>query len=244
MQVDGGAEVRLLWSLNGQLAVNVFHARVGAGITINQGTADRLGAAYKTDITGTAGQLAMATTTRLEKVGLRDLRTDKNPEFLDAGPAVVGTAVGDPLPNHVALVVTLKTGKAGRSYQGRSYISGFSESHNSATGTADQTAQDGANNIVGAMFTTMLTESLTMTVLSREFEQTTIVKTVVHADGRPDTVTTRSYPARGDVMTDVTDILVRDAQWDTQRRRNNGKGAFIAAVSTLNARHFPLPQPA
>jgi len=40
---------------------------------------------------------------------------------------VSGSAFGQPMPSHVAVVVSLRTGLAGRSYRGRLYIGGLTE---------------------------------------------------------------------------------------------------------------------
>lgn len=63
---------------------------------------------------------------------LRGLTVNTTPPVSDeytAGLPITGSLSGDPLPYQAAMVVTLKTGYAGRSYRGRNYIPGQGEAY-------------------------------------------------------------------------------------------------------------------
>jgi len=67
--------------------------------------------------------------TRLVGVSVRDLSAQNGLVFDYTGqplPASGGVA-GPPLPSSVAIVISLRTNRAGRSYRGRLYLAGFSE---------------------------------------------------------------------------------------------------------------------
>lgn len=51
----------------------------------------------------------------------------------DAAMVRTGVVAGDMLPTQIAMVATLRTGMAGRSYRGRLYLNGFTEGQQSAS---------------------------------------------------------------------------------------------------------------
>lgn len=195
--VANAAQMRLIWSLSGQLyALNVMGV-VANAVPITQALTNTIGAAIKTSFGSTAYNTNMHTTVALANFGLRDIRTANQPEFVDTGAAVVGTGTGDLLPPQTALCVTLRTAQVGQSYRGRVYLPGFAESINTATGTATGTTL--SINFVAAIQAALVANGLNLGVLSRPAPNAT--------------------PARFGFITPVTSIVIRDAVWDTQRRR-------------------------
>jgi hypothetical protein len=211
-------EVRLLWALAGNGAINVLHA-TSPTVPVNQALANTLGAAIKSAFTANLGPM-FNSGSGLIRVGVRDLRIEHAAEFLDAGTSVVGSGVGDSLPSQVALCITLRTASAGKSFRGRVYLGGFIETENDAAGTA------------------LTVVSTTFAVASRPAERTTLVETTFHNDGTTSTRTVTQSPARAGGSTPVTSISSRNSQWETQRRRTNGRGAVPTSLTAVAESHI------
>jgi len=192
--------LRLIWTLSGvPYAVNVLGVRNAGHLAITQAIANSVGSAVKTGFASSGLNAQLATTISLGNVGLRDIGSANQPEYLDTGAAVPGTAAGDPLPPQIALCVTLRTALAGRSFRGRSYIPGFTEAANGTTGTASAAASTAAINFVNACATSLASSGLALAVVSRPAPSAT--------------------PPRAGFVNNVTAVLTRDLIWDTQRRR-------------------------
>lgn len=191
--IPTAVQVRLRWTFNGIAGYNVIGGTVGGGFANSQAIANTIGTAVNGHFT-TSGLAALcATTTSLLGVGVRDIRVANQPEFQSAAAAVPGTGAGNPLPNEVAAVVTLRTALAGRSYRGRAYFSGFIVGENSATGSIVAGLNTALVTFVTNVQTDLAASGITMAVLSR-----------THLSGTP-----------------VTLIQTRDSEWDTQRRRKH-----------------------
>lgn len=189
--IPTAVQVRLHWTMNGVDAYNVLGGAVAGGFAATQTIANNLGTAILGHFT-TSGLAALcATTTSLISAGLRDVRTANQSEYVSAAAAVPGTGAGNPLPNEVAAVVTLRTALAGRRYRGRAYLGGFIVGENDATG-----------RIVAGLNTAMVTFM-------------TNVQTDMAAQGITLAVLSRKYL----LATPVASITARDTSWDTQRSR-------------------------
>lgn len=196
--VPNAAQMRLIWSLGGQLyALNVLGVVNAGSVAITQALTNTIGAAVKTGLTTSALGARITTNVALANVGLRDVRTANTAEFLDSGAAVAGTGALDTLPPQTALVVTLRTAQAGRSFRGRVYLCGFSETENFAAGT--YSGQAGPVAFITAVQSALVNNGLNLGVISRP---------------RTDPLN----PSAG-FVTPVTSIVLRDNVWDTQRRR-------------------------
>lgn len=196
--VPQAAQLRVIWSLGGQLyALNVMGVVNAGGIAITQALTNTIGTAIKSAFTSTAFVGQIHTTVALANIGLRDIRSANQTEYIDTGGAVVGTGTGDLLPPQTAFCITLRTAFSGRSFRGRTYLPGFSEAFNSTTGTV--ASAGGAVAFVGAIKSSLVTSSLDLGVISRPAPDAT--------------------PPRSGFITVVTSIVARDLVWDTQRRR-------------------------
>jgi hypothetical protein len=196
--VPGAALMRLLWTQSGVLAaVNILGVVNGGGIAITQALANTLGSSIKGSLTSSAFGAKIGTAISLANVGIRDIRSANQPEFLDTGAAVAGTGAGDLLPPQVSFCVTLRTALAGRSYRGRVYLWGYVESQSGATGALSASAAEVA--FVTAIKSALVSSALDLGVLSRP---------------NP----TLPVPKAGWV-TPVTTVVARDLVFDTQRRR-------------------------
>lgn len=196
--VTNAAQMRLIWSLGGQLyALNVMGVVNAGSVAITQALTNTIGAAIKSALTSSGHTGALHTSVALANIGLRDIRTANTAEFIDTGGAVAGTLAGDLLPPQTALCVTLRTAQAGRSFRGRVYLPGFGEGQNATGGTISSTGSCVA--FVTAIKAALVASSLDLGVLSRP-------------------APTAPVPRAG-FITVVTSIVARDSVWDTQRRR-------------------------
>lgn len=195
--VANAAQLRLIWGVGGQLyALNVLGV-VANAVPITQALTNTLGTAIKGSLASSGHASNLHTTVTLANIGLRDIRTPNQFEFLDTGGPTAGTGTGDLLPPQIALCITLRTAQAGASYRGRIYLPGFAEALNTAGGTAIGTAV--AIAWVAAIQSALVAQSMNLGVLSR-----------------PDA---ERVPPKVGWITPVTAIVCRDAVWDTQRRR-------------------------
>jgi hypothetical protein len=183
---------RLIWTKSGEpYAVNVLGATKAGGGSITQAVVNTFGSAVKSTFTASGLAPLTAATVSLQSVALRDISAANFAEFVDTNPAVPGTATTDCLPPQVAMVVTLRTALAGKSYRGRVYIPGAAEENNTATGLAALAYRDAAVAFVGGIANAFAASGLTFSVLSRTLS----------------------------IATPVAGIVTRDATWDTVRKR-------------------------
>lgn len=203
--VGSAVQLRLHWTMNGVDCFNVLGGAVAGGFAASQAIANTIGAAVAGRFTSSGLAALCATTTSLISVGLRDIRIANQPEFVSVAAAVPGTGAGNPLPNHVAAVVTLRTALAGRSFRGRIYFGGFIVGENTAAGAIVAGLNTAMVAFVTGIQTDLAASSITLGVVSRPFAGRTSPPPVL--------------PARAGVVTPVTAIIARDTKWDTQRRR-------------------------
>jgi hypothetical protein len=199
--VPNTVQVRLIWTVTGTpFAVNVLHFRNVTGVVVNQVLADNIATEIETAwglAVGVSGNINSAT--GITRVDIRNLDEPSQPEYSGTVTGAVGNGSAEMLPKQVSLVATLRTALAGRSYRGRVYVPGFTESANSAGGVASVTAMSIAEGLVGNIRSGMAGLDLLMGVVSTRF------------NGAPRLI---------NVITDVVSVQVRDNQWDNQRRRN------------------------
>jgi hypothetical protein len=194
-------QVRLFWTLNAIAAYNVLSGIVGGGYANSQAHADALTTAVLGRFTSSGLKALSASTTSLLGAGIRDIRTANQAEFYNTSAPVAGTGAGDPMPNQMAAVVTLRTALAGKSYRGRVYIGGANEAENDSAGHIVAAYNTAIAAFITGVQTDMATEGITLAVMSRPR-------------------TAPPFPvAWGGAITPVTAITTRDVLWDTQRRR-------------------------
>jgi hypothetical protein len=189
--------VRLLWSQGTHAPINVMGALKTGTVTVNQTLANTVGSAIKSAFTSSGQAAQVGTGTSLLNVGLRDIATANLPEFLDNGAAVPGTATGDPLPPQIAQCVTLRTASAGKSFRGRIYLPGYTEAASDTSGQVSVAARTAAAAFVNAINSALNGSAMALAVMSRP----------------------NSATGKVGFSTTVTLVQLRDAIWDTQRRR-------------------------
>ncbi len=200
------AEISIVWTLaGGKQGHCVLHGRYTGTFAGTVAQATAIHQALTGNSQFTAFNSHLAPTTLLQAVGIRDLNTPFQGQFLGAGTVVAGSGPSPALPNEVALVATLHTALSGRANRGRMYTPGW----NTASVVADNTVLPAAmtdyqawcNIIQGA-----LNASGYQLVIGQKARQAYTGTTGT------------AHPARPAGSVPVTSIFVRDNHWDSQRR--------------------------
>lgn len=203
-----GIRVTLQWSLSsGNFAHCVLYGRAQTAFVPTVTVAD----AIFTGLTTGAGygllKGFMPSSAAFSKVILRDMRAIDQPDIESDMSAVPGTGTGAPLPDEVALAVTLRTAKVGQGNRGRFYLGAWGTT---ALGTGNEVA-DGAvtaaQSFANDIFSVFAAQSLPWVLGLPHRAAYTSPKT-----GAP-------IPERPAVCLTVTQHIVRDKHWDSQRRR-------------------------
>lgn len=223
MAIPAAAQIRLLWALGIQEgAINVLGAQVTGNPTFDQAFANTIGAAIKSAFTTNfAAQVGAGTS--LVRVGVRDLRGDNLPEFRDSGAAAPGTGTGDYLPRQTAACFTLRTAGAGKSFRGRVYFGGFTESVNDANGNTLTAVHTAGVAFLNAINSALQANGLRLGVVSRPAEAYVIQKITTHANGTTTVDTIGRGNARSGMVNAVTVVEARTSKWESQRRRDNSR---------------------
>jgi len=200
-------QVRLIWALsNGRIATNVLHALVDEGTEASVGMANSYFDSLAIDVDVVDYLQYLPTTVSLLRVDIRDLRAPSAPIVESDSAAVPGTGAGDPLPQGVALVATLRTALAGRSHRGRTYLTGFDDTTLDAVGHATGALTASALGFMNSVKTNMLSAIGSMAVGHRGHAEYINAKGGTVAEELPG-----SDP--------ITTVIIRDNVFDSQRRR-------------------------
>lgn len=187
-------KVALEYTLNGQLVVNVYHVASPDPIV-------------SADLTGIAAVFAswwsvnmrqnFSNQMSLNRIVVTDMTTEggEQVDYVTGLPSL-GTIVGAPAPNNVAVVTSLRTGFSGRSNRGRKYWAGIS--------SAEVTDNFISTTLGAALLADMV--SLDSAISSAGFSL--VVASLFH-DGAP---------RLAGVVREVTSFI-QDLRIDTQRRR-------------------------
>jgi hypothetical protein len=199
--VPNAAQLRLIWGISGvPAAVNVLGVSKPGAVVVNQTLANTVSAAVKSGFTSSAFNTQLGTAVSLMTVGLRDISSANQAEYVGTGAAVAGTGAAHLLPLNASLCVTLRTAQAGRSYRGRCFLWGFTEAQNSATGTVESGVGTSAEAFLTAIKAALVSSGMDLGVISG-------------------LVDSSRNPPKAAFVTPVTTVQVRDSVWDTQRRR-------------------------
>jgi hypothetical protein len=214
--------------------INVLGAIKLGATTINQALANALAANCRTNWSTHLAPL-MPPGTQYVTIGLRDCSAAQQTMYVGVTAVLPGTATGEQLPAGAAVCVSLKTALSGARHRGRVYISGWSETVNAANGVIDAAGVSAAAGFITAVQTSMAANGLTLAVISRPSYAQQVTHTTALPSGATDTQV-RSMPARPGAVNAVTSITVRNAVWDSQRRRNaaGGGGSLFAQPLVMN----------
>lgn len=232
LQISGAAQLKLYYSVNSTLVINVMGAIITGNPIFNQALANTIGSAIKGNFAAGPGPL-MPSTSILARVGLRDLRQPNLPEFRDTGATAAGSgAASDALPPGLAICLTLRTAGSGKSFRGRTYISGWNEAQNTASGAQAVGAATAAINYVNFIDTTLKGSGMALGVLSYPSEKKVLTETTFHTDGSSTVRVLSTTKAKTGSVNQVTSVENRQALWEHQRRRDNGRGVPPTAFLT------------
>lgn len=202
-------EVDLRWELaNAKVVHNVLHGIVAGGFAATSTIAEAIRTAITSGAQWTNYAAELNSAVSLLAVALRDLRTANEPLVDSTGAPVSGTAAVKALPPEVALAVTLRTANAGRAFRGRVYLPGFDSSAMNADGTATAGCLTDAQAFVAHVQAGMAASGVTMAIAQPARAAYTGPRSGV------------AHAARAANAVPVTAILVRDAVFDSQRRRS------------------------
>lgn len=209
LPTPNGVELKLVFSKAGvPFALNIIHFTHTLGQVHNQTRADSIDSIYKAAMTSSGFGATLGTTITLARVDSRHMDSNEDAWFRGGTPPVAGTGTGDLLPPQVAFVVSLVTGKRGRSFNGRVYLTGFVEAVCDPAGQITATARDACVNFLGTAAGQMVTQlQLTAGLLSRW---------TTPPGSPPNTPPTERNPP---IITPLTNHLALDSRFDTQRRR-------------------------
>lgn len=204
--IPNAAITKLTWAGGSRTWQNVIGVVATAALpTIDQALANNLMTDAAAAFVSSGLNALMPTTSQLLSVSVRDISGPNRPEFVSAGAGSAGTGTGDLLPLNVAAVATLRTAGAGRSFRGRVYLSGFTETQNDATGRTSAAVNTGIVTFLNSLNTSWTARGLRLAVLSRPRDAVTIPE--------------RTIPAHTGFATAVTAVLARNTKWESQRRR-------------------------
>jgi hypothetical protein len=200
-------QVRLQWlTPSGRLAFNVLHGSVGGGFVPTTAEANGILAGLNTGGHWAAFSAFLSTNTELQKVSLLDMRTSSNSPVESTGASSPGGSAANPLAPATALVITERTAKAGPGFRGRIYVPGWTDDAMVAAATVDPAAVT-ATEAWAADFPSVFTgQGITLGIAQPARAAYTGTAGAVHA-------------ARAAHVEPVTQLVVRNAFWDTQRRR-------------------------
>jgi len=225
-------QIRLLWTVDANLAINVLNTSHAGTVPVNQALANSLGASIKTAFTNNLA-LHYRSSAALQRIGVRDMSAPNQPEFLDTNPGVGGTGVGDSLPANVAMCITHRTAKSGKSFRGRTYLPAMIETVNGPGGTADPAAATAALAFFTAVGAAFVSAGLKFAIASRAADRETLTRTTFFDDGSQQVDVLSETKRKDASLTDVTSSSSRTGQWESQRRRGNGRGLPPALLTSV-----------
>lgn len=206
--VPNCVKVMPLWQLgDGKVTRNVLGGIITSFTTASQGVAEAIRAAIAANSQFGPLLAQLAPTASFLGVEIQDIRQAGNPVFRSTGAAVPGTGTGTELPDEVALVLTLRTAKTGQGNRGRLYQPGWSSASLGAGNVATAAAVTALTNYPNAINAGMSAGGLSWG----------LIQPARAAYVSPKTGT--SHPARSAACIPVTNFVVRDNHWDSQRRR-------------------------
>lgn len=191
-------------SLDGQLISNVtYWGRAGEAVVWDETSLLALCEAYGAWLTGSLMPL-LANSYTVSQLQATQMKADgaAQANFVPVSP-IVGGNVNPALPNSVAACVTISTGLSGRSFRGRMYIAGLTESMAAMSRINAADVAD-INGAVSDLVTNEVFAAFNLGVYSK-----------VHAGQKRLT----------GLFTPATGVALRDNVIDSQRRRLPGRGA-------------------
>jgi hypothetical protein len=161
-------------------------------------------------LTSGAGWTAYVSTLALDtafaSVTLRSVHSANQAMVASTGSAVPGSGAGQALPNEVAIGVTLRTALTGIANRGRIFLPGHVSAVLSAGNVINAGTVTGTNTWVAGFPAIFSGQGMTLVLGQRDRAA------YIGSTGT-------SHPARLATSQPVTQLIVRDNHWDSQRRR-------------------------
>jgi hypothetical protein len=179
-----------------------MHGTITTGTPVDINMANNIMTAWTTLFASSGLQQEFSADEGAGFVSVRDIRSPSLAMITSTAPAAGGAAPGDSLPAQIAAVVTLRTAKAGKGFRGRAYIPGFSEASNDTGGVMTAATKAALDLYAAGLQNVFLAGLVTLGVAKRP----------IYNDADCTIVTPGETNA-------VTQVLVRNDLWDTQRRR-------------------------
>lgn len=206
--IPGVIEIVLQWAMaNGKNATNVLHAQNTSVTAIDVARANTVFDHIAASSDWTAYALCLNGSTSLNFVKLRNLDVANQAQFESTSSAILGTGTGGTVPESVALVATLKTGFAGRSGRGRTYLTGFEDGHIDINGHATSGLTAAAQSFMLEVQGALGVAGMSLVVANRAH------------DSYVSPITGATIPAASAGSHFVESIVVQDNVFDSQRRR-------------------------
>lgn len=201
------AQITVNWqTASGRPAHNVLYGRYSGAFAGNVAQANAIMAALTSGGPWTTLAAFLATTGGISGVSIRDVNTPNAPIITSTSAAVPGSSASPEMPDEVSAVITLRTAFTGPSYRGRMYIPGWA-TNALATGNVIAAAAVTALNSWGGTIANALIAGTYTWVLGQP------------ARAQYTGSTGRVHPARAAQSTTISQTVVRDNHWDSQRRR-------------------------
>lgn len=143
---------------------------------------------------------------QMTAVWLRDMANVNNPVVVGTGTAVPGTGTGIALPPETCIVITENINKRGKGLKGRMYVSGFVDTASAGSGIISPAGMAAVTSFANALFAAITAQSLTPCVAEVHRQAYTGLTGTPHLD-------------RPAAPVGVTQYVVRNNEFDTQRRR-------------------------
>jgi hypothetical protein len=190
---------------NGKQANFAFHGAYATAppslVTLAQSLFTAISGAWSSDLAS-----LMVPASMFQAVWIRDMSNVNNPVVVGTGTAVPGTGSVPALPPEVAAVITENINARGRGMKGRVYIGGFAQAADAGNGVMSAAAQTGLSSFATAVFNAITSNSLTPCVAQPARLQYQGFTGTIHPARVAKTVTCSQY-------------VLRNSEWDTQRRR-------------------------
>lgn len=189
---------------------NIWHMLFSAYVAPTQMTTDSVGELFETAVSGLL--VDQRTDYEWKTLTITDLDSATGPQFVTNLDGLVGSDSNDPLPPNVCGMIEWNTALRGRSFRGRSFISGFCEDGSTGVPTA------GVISHLGVFATAW------MTALHSAGPPAQDLAVVSRFSGKMDNPNTSSNlkmvpkPRNPAIATAVTGMSV-ETVWKSQRRR-------------------------
>jgi hypothetical protein len=202
-------QIKLIWGLTDlRVGHNILHAQYTGTPALSATVAQAVFAQLIAGAGWTTLAGFLATTASLNGVSIVDLRSSVATEFTSTGAGQVGTGTLGALPDETAAVVTLRTANRGPAGRGRMYLPGWAGIAMGAGGVI----APGAVTALQTWFNTNVFAGVAAAIGP-------LVLALPERAAYTSPATGRQFPHRSATTLAVSQGVVRDNHWDSQRRR-------------------------